>query len=772
MAILFSMAAGLLLLPVLPALPPLWLLPALALLCAAVAIFLRWHLLWCLTAFLLALSWSVLHASRALEARLPTVWEGVELSATGQVSDLPETVPRGQRFRFQPDSLRGPGGEVIAARGELQLFSSLPTAVMPQAYCRMQLRLKRPHGAANPGGFDYEVWLLSENVMATGTVKAMQCQTQPGQSMTALRWQLRQVFLRDFPEQPRAAVLLALITGDRALIVPADWERYVATGVVHLMAISGLHITMLAMLAGLLALWLLQRLPRLALYCPLHKPALLAGFLLALAYSLVAGFSVPTQRTLIMLAVVMLAACSERRLPSLQILLLALLAVLLWSPLAVHAAGFWLSFGAVAILLLLGQRQQGQPVWRQALMLQLWMSLLLLPLTLWFFERASVVSPLSNLLAIPLITFIVVPAGLLGLLAWLLSADVLAQVCWQAGIFVLTVLDALLEQLQSWQWASVDWSLPGWGALASFCLALFCLLQPLRTSLRWLAPLFLLPLLWPVQTIKPGQLRVMVIDVGQGLSVLLQTEHHRLLYDTGPGFGPGSDAGVRHVLPALHHSGVHALDMLVLSHDDNDHTGGAASLLARMPVASVTGVRPQGVRPAAGLDWQACRAGRFWDWDGWRFELLYPDASEWQQVARDNNRSCVLRVSRGDSAILLPGDLEGQGEQLLLARLPARALQASVLVLGHHGSRNASSADWLAAVRPQLAIASAGYRNAFRHPSPVLLARLRAAGISWRNTADTGALTLTLESGREVVVQAFRRDSGRYWQDGETASIF
>jgi competence protein ComEC len=772
MAILLCMAAGFLLLPLLPTLPPPWLVLLLALFVSLAAKLSRWRLLWGLAAFLLTFSWSVLQATRALDARLPAAWEGVTLMATGHIRDLPEAVPRGQRFRLQPDSLRGPAGEVIAAPGQLQLFIAEPTPVLPDAYCQMSVRLKRPHGAANPGGFDYEVWLLSENVMATGTAKALQCEAPAGYSMAILRWQMRQTFLREFPQQPQAGVLLALITGDRALIAPLDWERYVATGVVHLMAISGLHITMLAMMGSFLAFLFLRRLPQLALYCPLHKPALLTGLLLALVYSLIAGFSVPTQRTLIMLAVVMLAACSERRLPSLQILLLALIAVLLWSPLAVHAAGFWLSFGAVAILLVQGQGRQGEPLWRRVLILQFLMSLLLLPLTLWFFERASVVSPLANLLAIPLITFIVVPAGLLGLLAGLFALTTPAHWCWQLGIFVLAVLDALLEQMQSWQWASVDWSLSGWGAMLCFCLALFCLLQPLRASLRCLAPLFLLPLLWPVQTVKPGQLRVMVIDVGQGLAVLLQTEHHRLLYDTGPVFGPGSDAGLRHILPALHQNSVHKLDMLILSHDDNDHTGGAASLLTRMPVAAVTGVRPQNVRVPYGLHWQSCRAGRFWDWDGWRFELLYPDEEEWQQVARDNNRSCVLRVSRGDAAILLPGDLEGQGEQLLLARLPAASLQADVLVLGHHGSRNSSSPEWLAVVRPQLAIASAGYRNAFGHPSPALLERLRIAGIPWRNTANTGALTLTLQPGHQMVVQEFRRESGRYWQDGETASIF
>lgn len=776
MAILLAAAAGLLLLPLLPVLPPLWLAPSLALFFWLLAILLRrWlpaYVLFLPATFLATFSWSVLSAQQALEARLPGVWEAVELTASGFVSDLPETVPRGQRFRFRPQAVQGPLGEVLAAQGEWQLFSPLPETLLPQAACQLTVRLKRPHGAANPGGFDYEVWLLSEGVTATGTVRAVKCAKPAGFSMNGLRWQLRQSFLRDFPEQPAAAVMLALITGDRALIAAADWERYVATGVVHLMAISGLHITLLAVITAFLLLRILRFFPRLALYCPLHKPALLAGFLVALAYSLLAGFSVPTERTLIMLGVVMLAACSQRHIPPLQTLLLALLAVLLWSPLSVHAAGFWLSFGAVAILLLLGRPRHDMPLWRQALLLQLLMSLLLLPLTLWFFERASGVSPVANLLAIPLITFVVVPLGLMGLLAWLCSAAALAQLLWQLAIFLLRVLDALLEQLQSWPLSNLDWSLPGWGGLLWLCLALFCLLQPVQKQLRWLAPLFLLPLFWPPPSVAPGHLRVVVLDVGQGLSVLLQTEKHRLLYDTGPALGPDNDAGRRHVLPALRQLGVHSLDMLLLSHDDNDHTGGAASILQSMPVTAVLGARPKSLRLPARTEWQACRAGQHWRWDGWHFEILYPTEEEWQQLVRDNNRSCVLRVSRADRAILLPGDLEQQGEALLLARVPAAALRSEVLVLGHHGSRNASSLLWLQAVQPELAVASAGYRNAFRHPSPVLLQRLQTQGIFWRNTAVSGAITVDLAAGTKPVLYEFRHVARRYWQDGEVQALF
>jgi competence protein ComEC len=778
--LLLSAALGLLLLPVLPVLPPWWLPAALALLPLLFFLACRRQFFLCLALMLLTFSWSVAMAGRALSARIPAAWEGELLSVQGQVDGLPEAVPHGQRFRLRPASivLNAPlvdGQALPFASGSWQLFSATKDMPAPGSSCRLQLRLKRPHGVANPGGFDYAAWLLSENVTATGTVKAMQCQPPVHQGADGLRWRLRAVFQRHFAGDAEAGVVLALITGDRVLVTDELWQRYVDTGVVHLMAISGLHITLLAALAGLLVLHVLRRFPRLALYCPLRKPAMACGFAIAALYSLLAGFSVPTERTLIMLAVVLLACWRERHLPPLHILLAALLAVLVWSPQAVHAAGFWLSFGAVAILMLGGHRVSALPGWRQALHLQLAMSLLLLPLTVWFFDRASLVSPLANLLAVPVVTFIVVPLGLAGLLVWLLlgqmpvsaaCSEALAGFFWQLAMHVMRVLDALLEQFERWPQAVLGVSLDNMAALLCLCLALFCLLQPVQARWRWLAPVFLLPLWWPSPAVLPGQLRVVVLDVGQGLSVLLQTERHQLLYDTGPVLGESSDAGRRYVLPALQHLGVYRLDMMLLSHADNDHTGGATSVLAAMPVQQGLGALPPAwPENRARTPWQPCRAGQHWSWDGWQFDLLYPDDGEAADADKDNNRSCVLRVSRGRQAALLPGDLEQRGEARLLAGVAAPALRSTVLVLGHHGSRNASSPGWLAAVSPSMALASAGYRNAFHHPSPALQERLRQAGIPWWNTAVSGALIVRMTGEGKPQLQAFRQVSPHYWQD-------
>lgn len=801
--LLVAAGAGLLLLPLLPWLPPWWwpLLPVPALLLWGW--WRRGRLALLLAVFLLALTWSVGGASRLLSAWLPEVLEGVPVQVEGVVEGLPEPVePRGQRFRLRPVAWRlavhpVPAGRVGTSRtrregvsdalgaasvarlsalanpprGQWQLFSSQPGRLQPGSHCRLEVRLKRPHGAANPAGFDFEAWLLSEGVTATGSARRLECGAGPAGTVDGLRLRLREEFGRRFGERPAAGVLLALVTGDRSLVAPAAWDQYTRTGVVHLMAISGMHVVLLAGACSWLLLRLLRRIPRLPLLCPLPPPVMLAGFAVAVAYSLLAGYSVPTERTLIMLAVVVLATLAGRRLPPVLVLLAALVTVLLLSPLAVHATGFWLSFGAVTVLMLAGSDDPAVPAWRQLLVLQFAVTLLLLPLTLWFFGTVSWVSPFANLLAVPLVTFVIVPLGLAGFLCWWAGLGAASAACWNLGTGIVELMDALLAQFAAWPGASLPFSLPGPAGLACLVLAVACLLQPASVRLRLLAPCFLLPLLLPAPALSGVQMRLTVIDVGQGLSVLVETRRHTLLYDTGPAFGPHSDAGARVVLPVLRRRGHYRLDRLVISHDDLDHTGGAASVLAGVAVEDVLGARPAGLEVPPGLRWTPCRAGQAWHWDGWDFRMLYPDG-ESDGALGDNDRSCVLRISRGDNAVLLPGDLERAGEAALLASAPPETLAAEVLVLGHHGSRTSTSPRFLAAVRPRWALVSAGYRNAFRHPSPKVIARLEQAGIRWRSTATDGALEWRFDGAGGVHQSGWREGSGHYWQTNDAPEIF
>lgn len=767
--LLAAAAGGLLMLPFLPGLPPPALLAAVAVI--SLLLWWRWRNRWWLgiALFSCCFSWSAGTAEMALREHIPPAWEGLTLEAEGRVEGLPEPAERqGLRFRLRPEHVLLDGvSTAIKGGGRWQLYTSSPEGLAPGSHCRLLVRLKRPHGVANPGGFDYEAWLLSEGISATGSVKRLSCRPPAAASVGGMRLRLRQDMQQAFPERPAAGVLLALLSGDRALVPDSAWERYVATGIVHLMAISGLHVTLLSVLTVWLLLNLLRLAPRLALRWPLHKPALLGGFTAALGYSLVAGMTIPTQRTLIMLAVAGLAFLLDRRLPSLHILLLTLMAVLLWSPLAVHAVGFWLSFGAVALLIVLGNAWRELPSWRQALQMQFALSLLLLPMTLWFFDRVSWVSPLANLVAVPLVTFGVVPLGLLGLLFWLAGSAGPAQFFWSGAVGLIEVLDALMAQFAAWPAASMMLSLPGFSALLWLSLALVCLLQPLCRSWRLLSPLLLLPLFFPASSLSEGQLRLTVLDVGQGLAVLVETPGYRLLYDTGPPLGMHADAGLRYVLPTLHRQGVYALDHLVLSHDDSDHTGGARSVLSVMPVGAGLGTQV-GLSRNSSPPWRSCEAGQRWHRDGWEFAVLYPDAEQRLFADSDNNRSCVLRISRGRATVLLPGDIGRLGELSLLDRHDAAALKSTVLILGHHGSSSSSSAEFLAAVRPELALISAGYRNSFRHPGEQVLARLRSAGIPWRNTAESGALTVLLQEDASVRLQVYREHSARYWQRPRT----
>lgn len=754
--LLAGAAAGFVCLPLLPALPPAWLLPAFALLLLPAC--LCWPRSWwpAVLSACLALGWAVHVAALQLAAAPAPEQEARAEVASGQVEGLPMPGSHGSwRIRLRvPVSAAWPQG------GLWQLHVRTAERPLPGATCQLTVRLRRPHGLVNPGGFDYEAWLLSEGVTATGSGRHLRCRPEGAPPVDRLRLALRDHLAAAFPAQPEAGVLLALITGDRALVPAEAWERYAATGIIHLMAISGLHITLLAGVAAWLALAVLRRFPDLALRLPLQKPALLAGLAAATAYSAVAGFTLPTQRTLLMLAVVVLAQWRQRPLPAFRVLLLALVAVLGWQPLAVHAAGFWLSFGAVALLLLLAGAQPHQPAWRQAVAVQFGLSLLLMPLTVAFFERASWVSPFANLLAVPLVTFLVVPLGLLGLLLWALAPGV-AELCWSLAIRLIAVLDALMAQFQSWPSASVGIGLPANGGLFWAVLATVVLVQPLRPRLRLLAPLFCLPLLVVHVPPAPGSLRLTVFDVGQGLAVLVEAGDYRLLYDSGPAQGE-SDAGQRVLLPALRQLGVRRLDRLLLSHDDLDHTGGAASLLAALPVADGLGVRPG--RMGALPPWRECRAGATWLAGGWTFRLLHPDDAAQARFPRDNDRSCVLHIRRGARAVLLPGDLEGASEQHLLAALPAGALRADVLLLGHHGSRQASSDDFLDAVQPSLAVASAGYRNRFGHPAAAVRERLAARHIRLLETAHCGALQLEVSAAGVAPPRCWRSLQRRYWR--------
>ena len=541
--------------------------------------------------------------------------------------------------------------------------------------------------------------------------------------------------------EPYAGVLQALAIGDESGILQQDWQVFLRTGVNHLMSISGLHITMLAGLAYALVAAIWRRSEKLVLLLPSRKAAVLAGSAVALLYALVAGFSVPSQRTLYMLAVMAWAVWSGRQVAMARVLAYALFFVVLLDPWAVLAPGFWLSFGAVALMgFALGARL-ARPHWvREAVHTQWAVTLGLIPLLLVLFQQVSIISPLANAIAIPLISLVVVPLTLFGAVfpvdaalhfAHWVMAWCMKLLIWMAGF-----------PLSTWQQhAPPSWTLP------IAILGVTWALMPRGFPLRYLGLLGLLPMLLIVPP-RPnhGEMHVAVLDVGQGLAVAVQTRHHDFLYDTGPKYSSQSDSGSRIIVPYLRGEGIRQLDGMVVSHNDADHSGGMASVLAQVPVKWLASSLPADAPELTTQAHMPCFAGQTWRWDDVQFEVLHPNFASYENSEiKDNNRSCVVRITSAYGSLLLVGDIEKESEAGLLENEAAK-LASDVLIVPHHGSKTSSTPDFIAAVQPQVAIFTVGYRNRFGHPKLEVWNRYQQAQSRLLRSDQDGAILLDFSS--------------------------
>lgn len=713
----------------------------------------------------LGITWAAWRADQRLAERLPEHWQGVDIELIGVLNDLPQANARGERFVFDVERVLTPDAPRLA-RVQLARYwprggAQVPTMRAGERW-RLTARLKRPYGTHNPHGFDLEAWMLERNIGATGYVRETPAPRRldaraatPAGGLAALRQTLRDRIYATLGDAPYAGVIAALAIGDQRGIPPAQWRAYTRTGVNHLLSISGLHVTMIAALAGWFVAFAWRRLPRATERWPARQAGLVAAVAAATAYALLAGFQVPAQRTLFMLIVLAVAFWGRRTARPFSALVWALFAVLLIDPWAVVSAGFWLSFGAMAAILWVSFGRRAAPSalagW---ITVQGAVTLALAPALLLLFQQVSLVSPLANALAIPVVSWLVTPLALLG---------VFVPPLWHLAAWLMGVLGAVLEWLGALPWATLARPAPDGWAVALAVTGMGWLLMPRGFPLRALGWLLCLPLLFPAMTRPaPGDFLAEVIDVGQGTSVLIRTARHALLYDTGPAFAE-SDAGERIVVPYLRASGVGRLDGLIVSHDDNDHSGGLGSVLRDVP----TGWLLHGLPAFSPLLADApaprrCIRGQRWTWDGIAFEILNPPPAAWNESGRrDNDFSCVLRVSRGGQSLLITGDAERRGElELLESGAP---LATTVLVAGHHGSRTSSMAEFVARVRPRQVVFAVGYRNRFGHPNPQVVANFSAQGSRVLRSDRDGLIRFRFgEAGVEA--SQYRAVQRRYWQ--------
>ena len=742
--------------------------------------------------------------------------QGRQQAMSVRVTGLP--VIKADSARFSAESLAEPSRHYLLTWYHAEHFPQ------PGEHWQLQVKLKPVHGYANPGGFDYPRWLFRHHYVATGWVQKGQ-KTAAASPWDVGAWIQRQRgSLRDWLQESLApgsarALLMALSLGDRSELSPDDFAIFRATGTAHLIAISGLHIGLAALVGAALGwvifwLWPQQRVPRPVLQA-------LFGWFFALAYAALAGFSVATVRALVAVSVLAVAVVSRRRLSPWDIWAVALLLVLLFDPLAVLDSGFWLSFAAVAALIAAFSARKSQsttqgavkaadqanqtplknrPLQRgmkaigQLFVAQVAILLGLMPLSVVLFHEIHWLAPLVNFVLIPLVSVTLVPllgmallthalAGGSGLDEWLLQ-----QAHWLAQWMMRG-----LEPLSRWPAASY-WvpDLPGWW-LALWLLALLAWFFAHQKSWRWLGLSVMVALLgfalWPLshpeglvqkhalaETLitkdtadnhgadQAQAFRVSVLDVGQGLAVLVETAHHRLLYDTGAAFDSGFNLADAVLLPYFRQRGIRSLDALILSHRDNDHAGAAAPLLEHLPVHSLYATF---ATPLAGPA-QPCTNSVSWEWDGVRFDVLSPyNLSPYL----GNNSSCVLRIGNALGHVLLTGDVETAVEYRLLHAQKAGRLDlgSDVMLVPHHGSSSSSSTAFIDAVNPSLAINAAGYFNAFGHPRAEVVSRYRQRGIRWLDTQSSGLIAVHFGADGVSVSQFRQQRPGRVWRlDGQS----
>lgn len=707
--------------------------------------------------------------------------EGRDLAVIGVIANLPARAERGVRFEFDVERVLTP--DVRVPHRLLLGWYNGGFEVQPGQRWSFTVRLRRPHGAMNPGGFDLEAWMLERNLRATGYVRSGPRDPspdrldsmvwRPGYAVERARSVLRERLQSSVADKRHGGVLLALVLGDQRAIGDEDWTLFNRTGIAHLVSISGLHITMIAGLAGLVvgALW--RRIPVLLARSAAQTAGIVAGLIAALLYALLAGWGIPAQRTVLMLATVASAWLTGSRIGLATALALAAALVCLIDPWAVLAPGFWLSFGAVAAIVWVVQGRPPAPNlrWKYGMLtaarVQIAVTVALVPASIVLFHQLSVVSPLANAIAIPIVSWAVTPLALIGAALATLPAPIaaVAEPFFLAANGLFGVLAGLLAWLSSFSWATHPVASPPIALVALALIGVAWLLAPPGWPSRAAGLLALLPIfVWPATRPGEGDLWVTALDVGQGSALLVETRDRAWLYDAGPRYSNESDAGERVILPYLRYRGIGRLDGLIVSHLDSDHSGGAASLLRALAVERVISSIPHG-HPALGQGAavERCEAGLAWKSGALAFLVLHPHSADYARRRSSNAMSCVVAVTLGTTRLLLTGDVPAADETVFLAREPG--LRVAWLAAPHHGSRTSSSETLLQTLGASWAVAQAGYRNRFGHPDAGVMERYRAHRIRLLRTDHAGALQWRFAPDGSTTVSAWRSAAVHYWHN-------
>ena len=712
------------------------------------------------SAFMIGFIWVSIFAIHIQHNQLDESLEGTPLLLAGEVVGLPIQQQYATSFLFKVDRTALPT-ELVTLPSMLKLnWYGRSNKIRAGEQWQLLVKLKRPHGTSNPHGFDYEKWLFQQHISATGYVKKSADNTRLNvasfTNMSAWRESFRNHLDNLLSDSDYLPIVKALVIGDKSDIKPAQWDVFRKTGTSHLIAISGLHIGLVGALVFGLVRWLLLGIGRFSHWAV--PVAVISSVLVACFYAALAGFAIPTQRALIMLCVVMGGVYWQRHMTPFHAVSVALFFVLLIDPISTFSPGFWLSFAAVIIILYgTSKGDDAQSFIRQLIKVQWFVSIGLLPFVVYFFQHVSIVSPIANIIVVPLVSFVVVPLLIIGLLIGLVSNP--------AEVFVFSLLDKVFDLF--WWYLDVlatlpfaQWLMPNttlWACGLAF-VGIALLLLAGRSRRKWLALILLIPMMLPLhqESLPDKVFKLTLLDVGQGLSVVIRTAQHVLVFDTGAKYSDKSDYASTVVLPYLRGEGVKKIDTLVISHADNDHAGGTKTLMNQMPVNEVFTSVP---KKFVGIDVEQCVEGKQWEWDGVKFEFIHPSQ---YGIFKGNNASCVLRIESIYGSVLLPGDIEKNAEQSLI-RYSQGKLKSDVLIAPHHGSLTSSTEGFIAAVSPQHVLFPVGYKNRFNFPKQGVVERYNAKNINHYDSATDGALSIVFDDSGELSVVSYRDISKNYW---------
>jgi len=768
--------------------------------------------------FAVGFLWTIWRADAILAQKLPKDVEGQDITITGEIIDLPQKNQYGWRFYFIPIPFKKWPNP---SRLRLSWYGEPPEPLRPGQQWQLTVRLKRARGMINPGGFDYEGWLFQQRIRATGYVRPKgeaRLLSEPSAfNIDNLRYRLAQEIQKSVGEYLSVSMIKALALGIKHEISKEQTTTLRYTGTAHLMAISGLHIGFVAWLTFLIGRWFWRYASKATLWLPAPRFAALFSLSAAFCYALLAGFSLPTQRALIMIAIAISGIVFARTIAISHILAFALLAVLLWDPLSVMSAGFWLSFSAVAVIVyFLSGRRVSKDSWLSQKGIatgkaQWAVTLGLFPIILMIFGYIPFSSLPANTIAIPWVSFVVLPLILLGT-AIILFLPTVGSILLQIAAYILDTLWIYMTRFENLEWSVLQWTIPPFWTILVAMVGIAILFLPRGFPGKWLGVFWLLPIfLVPFPHPNQGEIWLDLLDVGQGLAAVVRTQNYTLVYDTGPKFSDKFDTGQAVVIPFLRAQGRLQIDKLLISHGDNDHIGGTQSILETLSVnevltsatqdikkiLEVSGIRSSftkykknfldvsGIRSSftkyikkiLNLDVLrmkneflkhhtrliSCQTGQYWHWDGVTFQILHPAAN--YLTNHRNDKSCVLKVSTKQHSILLTGDIENGVESRLVRQFSKNALQADIIIAPHHGSGTSSTEHFLNAVQPKIALFSAGYRNRFKHPKMEVVQRYHRQEINTWNTAQTGAISFRLSADGISKPRLAREEMRRYWHD-------